>query len=130
MTTNATITVYNRYLTGPGEYSLRRTVIRGVWWHADQRVTVSEDGVQSGDAYKVRIPLHADFGGSAYVPPWEFEGAEGTWTLNGDDYVMRGEGPEVERLKDLQKEKYPVFRITSWADDRFGSLPHWRIGGV
>ena len=62
-----------------------RTMIKGVWFYVDNKVSLADGGLASADAYKVRIPVHADFGGSQYVPPEEYAGADGTWTLKNDD---------------------------------------------
>ena len=132
MTTNADITIYNAvYDPETRLNSYCRTVIRGVWFYVDNKTEVTTDGLRSADVFKVRIPTHADFGGTEYVPPWEYTGAAGTWTLKADDYVVRGIlENEIEKPADLKKEGRQVFRITSWSDNRFGGLPHWRIGGV
>ena len=136
MTTNADVTVYNAYLDPVTRLDgYRRTVIRGVWFYVDNKVTVSptmsSSGISSADVYKVRIPASADTGGAEFVQPWEYTGAEGTCTLKADDYVARGVwDKEIERPADLQKWKMPVFRINSWSDNRFGGLPRWRIGGA
>ena len=132
VTTNADVTVYNA-CTDPKTRldSYRRTVIRGVWFYVDNKVAVDADGLNAADVYKVRVPASADTGGAEFVQPWEYTGKEGTWTLKADDYVVRGVwDKEIERPADLQKWKMPAFRINSWADNRFGGLPHWRIGGA
>lgn len=74
-----------------------RTMIKGVWFYADNKVSLTDGGLVSADAYKVRIPVRADFGGSQYVPPDEYAGADGTWTLKNDDYIVRGIGPDIEK---------------------------------
>ena len=133
MTTNADITVYNRlYDPLVKLYRYRRTVIKGVWWHSDNRAAIQAGGVQAADLYKVRIPAHADFGGAEYVPPWAYTGADDTWTLQADDYICRGAmDTEIEKPADLLKQSgRQVFKVTGWADNRFGGLPHWRIEGV
>lgn len=132
MTTNADVTIYNSYLnpeTRLEEY--RRTVIRGVWFYVDNKVSIDADGLNAADIYKIRIPADADTGGAMFVPPWEYTGTEGTWTLQADDYVVRGIiDQDIERPADLKKWKNQVCRINSWSDNRFGGLPHWRIGGA
>lgn len=132
MTTNADITLYNRhYNQEKGKDEYRRTVIRGVWFFVDNKVQIIDNVVQATNIYKVRIPVHADMKGAVYVPSDQYTGTEDTWTLQPDDYVCRGIlEKEIERPADLKKEKNQVFKITSWSDNRFGGLPHWRIGGV
>lgn len=132
MITNADITIYNRHYDKETGYdTYRRTVIRGVWFFVDNKVQITEKGVLAADLYKVRIPAMVDTDGAAYVPPCEYTGAERTWTLQADDYVCRGiRELEIEKPAELKKEAGQVFKITSWSDNRSGSLAHWRIGGV
>lgn len=131
MLTNADVTVYNSFPDPESRMRVwHRTMIKGVWFHVDNKVSLTDGGLASADAYKVRIPVHADFGGSQYVPPDEYAGADGTWTLKNDDYIVKGIGPDIEKPADLQKESRPVFKVTSWSDNRHGGLKHWRAGGV
>ena len=81
-----------------------RTMIKGVWFYADNKVSLTDGGLVSADAYKVRIPVRADF--------------------------VRGIGPDIEKPADLQKESRTAFKVTSWSDNRQGGLKHWRVGGV
>lgn len=97
----------------------------------DNKVSLTDGGLASADAYKVRIPVHADFGGSFYIPPDRYVGAEGTWTLKSDDYIILGiQAEEIVAPAELKKEGRQVLKITSWSDNRHGGLKHWRIGGV
>lgn len=132
MTTNADITIYNRYYDGNSRTDrYRRTVIRGVWFYVDNKVQITDTGVHGADIYKVRIPVRANTGGSQYIPMDQYQGQEGAWTLQPDDYVCRGIlEDDIERPAELKKERNQVFKITTWSDNRFGGLPHWRIGGV
>ncbi|MEG0688828.1 MAG: DUF6751 family protein [Hungatella sp.] len=132
MITNADITVYNRYYDRKKGYdTYRRTVIRGVWFFVDHKVQITDSGVLAADIYKVRIPLSADTDGAIYVPPDQYTGVDRTWTLHADDYVCKGVLlTEIEKPAELKKETNQVFKITSWSDNRFGTLPHWRIGGI
>nr|WP_304058350.1 DUF6751 family protein [Enterocloster clostridioformis] len=131
MLTNADITIYNSFLAPESRMRVwHRTMIKGVWFHVDNKVSLTDGGLASADAYKVRIPVHADFGGSQYVPPDEYVGAGDTWTLKNDDYIVKGIGPDIEKPADLQKESRTAFKVTSWSDNRHGGLKHWRVGGV
>lgn len=132
MITNADITVFNSFLNHVTRLKeWKRTVIKGVWFHSDNKINLTDKGVASADVFKVRIPVSADFGTSLYVPPNEYKGDSGTWTLKNDDYVVHGElASDIEKPADLQALSPQYFKITSWADNRFGGLKHWRIGGV
>ena len=131
MLTNADITVYNSFLDPGSRMRVwHRTLIKGVWFYVGNKVSLTDGGLVSADAYKVRIPVHADFGGSQYVLPNEYMGGADTWTLKNDDYIIKGSGPDIEKPADLQKESWPAFKVTSWSDNHHGGLKHWRVGGV
>ena len=132
MVVNADITLYNAFFDKETRLdSYKRTVIKGVWFYVDNKVNISADGLTAADVYKVRIPTNADTGGAVYIKPEEYEGKDGTWTLKADDYIVRGVSDrEIKKPADLQKEKVQAFKINSWSDNRFGGLPHWRVGGA
>lgn len=131
MRTNADITIYNSVLNPETRLKeWRRTLVRGAWFYADHKVNLAEGGLVSANIFKIRIPDQADSSGSRYVPPEEYHGDEGTWTLKADDYIVRGiSNAEIEKPADLQTGSGQVARITSWSDNRFGSMKHWRVGG-
>lgn len=125
MITNADITIYNKNLELETKMDTwKRTVIRGVSFYSDIKVSLDSNGLATADIYKVRIPEECCDG---YVPEDKYLGEDGTWTVRNDDYIVLGESSlEIERPKDL---KGTHFRINSWSDNRRGSLPHIRIGG-
>lgn len=129
MITNADMTIYNKKInpsTGKTEY--HRTVICGVHWYTKQKTDVGENGLVSADEYKIRIPLESL---TRYVLPEEYKAAEDVtdmWTAeNGDLFVKGVCDKDIEKLSDLQGLNHG--QVLSYSDNRFGSLPHIRIGG-
>lgn len=133
MLTNADITLYNhKYNDATRMDDWHRTVIRGVYFYVDNKAAVSEKGLNSADVYKIRIPVDCKCAAS-YLPEDEYASASDVssfWTLQEDDYIVRGICElEIEKPSDLKRERMRYCKITSWADNRFGGLPHWRVGG-
>lgn len=134
MITNADITIYNQKVnpdTKITEYA--RTQIRNVHWHTDQKVNVDQSGVHSADTYKIRIPEES-VSDLMFVEKlyWNsLKNTTGYWTIQNGDIVVKGfVDDDIVQSSDLFK-KYPyVFRVNSYSDNRFGNLPHFRIGGV
>lgn len=61
MLTNADITVYNSFLDPESRMRVwHHTMIKGVWFYVDNKVSLTDGGLASADAYKVRIPVYAD----------------------------------------------------------------------
>ena len=133
MITNADITIYNRKYDKDVRLDIwQRTVIKGAHFYVDNKVSVGDGGLRSAAVYKIRIPEDAECE-RTYLPEDEYIKAADTsdyWTIQEDDIVVHGICEiEIERpaiLKELHKR---YCKITSWSDNRFGGLPHWRIGG-
>lgn len=61
MITNADITLYNHYYDKDARLDKwQRTFIRGVHFYVDHKVSVGDNGVNSADVYKIRIPEDAE----------------------------------------------------------------------
>lgn len=134
MITNADITIYNRkYNKDTRLDEWKRTVIYGVHFYVDNKVIVGENGLKSADSFKIRIPEDAGCG-KDYLPEDDYvktSNISGYWTLQNDDYIVKGVcDHEIEKPSDLKEFHKQYCKITSWSDNRFGGLPHWRVGGA
>lgn len=134
MITNADITIYNhRYDKETRFDDWQRIVIRGVHFYVDNKVVLGDGGLNSADVYKIRIPEDAECD-REYLPEDAYASEEEVsmyWTLQNGDYIVRGECLlNIEKPSDLKQLHKQYCKITSWSDNRFGGLPHWRIGGV
>ena len=132
MITNADVTVYNRISGDASNYDTwHRTVLHGVHVYVDHKTALSDNGLNSAEVYKIRIPadiVEAD----QYLSPEEYAecGGFGYWTIQNGDHIVIGEClTEIEKPSDLKKVFKRHCKVMSWSDNRFGSLPHWRIGG-
>lgn len=124
MIINTDITIYNRiYDFATRLDTWKRTIIEGVSFFRDVKTNLGENGLTTADLYKIRIPEENCRG---YVPPKDFTGADNTWTIQNDDYIVQGKST-VEIIR--PKELIGGIRINSWSDNRRGSVPHIRIGG-
>lgn len=134
MITNADITLYNHYYDKSTRLDKwKKTVIRGVHFYVDHKVSVGDNGVNSADIYKIRIPVDADIQ-DEYLSEDDWiargENVMGRWTLQSDDIVVLGEcDMNIDRPAQLKEAGRRYCKVTSWSDNRFGGLPHWRIGG-
>ncbi len=137
MITNADITIFNKRRTDKdtGRPVYFRTWIRGVSFYTDQKVKVTEEaGVISKDVYKIRSPGNADMEGKRYIDAEKYkqltdEEAKRYWTIDNDDLFGRGLHPDFEKEAVFLKCQY-TGKVVSFSDNRRGSLPHFRIGGV
>lgn len=133
MITNADITLYNhKYNKNTRLDDWQRTVIRGVHFYEDNKVSVGDKGLYSAKFCKIRIPEDVECDRD-YIPEDEYFAAVDVsqyWTLQEGDIVVRGVcNIEIEKPADLKSLHVKYYKINSWADNRFGGQPHWRIGG-
>ena len=134
MLTNATITIYHRI---PGKKNTfdtwHRTVIRDVHVYVDHKASVGDSGLNSAEVYKIRIPTDVE-NADQYLPPEEFvkkDNPGNYWTIKIDDTIVLEEcTKEIEKPADLKDVRLRHCKVLSWSDNRFGGLPHWRIGGA
>lgn len=133
MIANADITIYNRKTNKETRLDeWKRTVIKGVHYFVDNKVTVGEKGMFSADVHKIRIPEEVEVA-DKYLSPDKYLTVEDRtqyWTLRNDDIVVRGVcNIDIEKPADLKAQGIEYCKIVSWSDNRRGMTPHWRIGG-
>lgn len=133
MITNADVTVYNRISGDSTHYDTwNRTILHGVHVYVDHKTAVTDNGLKSAEVYKIRIPTDIPEAGQ-YLAPEEYavvENPDEHWTIQNDDQIVLGEcQTEIERPADLKAVFQKHCKVTSWSDNRFGTTPHWRIGG-
>lgn len=133
MVTNADITIYNRRYDKNTRLDVwQKTVIKDVWFYVDHKVNIGDKGLNAADVYKIRIPVSPERE-NTYLPEDEFVKKIDTsnyWTLQNGDIAVKGIcDVDIDKPADLAQLHKQYCKITSWSDNRFGGLPHWRIGG-
>lgn len=128
MIINSGITIYNKkYSKETRMDTWHKTYIPECHFKVDNKVVQSDSGLKNQDMFKIRIPGSY---GANYVDSWTYHGMDditGVWTIQKDDYLTNGEGPDIETPSDLPDRSC---RITSWSDNRKNTtIPHFRIGG-
>ena len=134
MIINANITVNNRRAGSKLTFvSWHRPALRGVHVYVDHMLSAGDSGLNSAEVYKIRIHIDVE-NADQYLPPEEYaelENPAGYWTIQNDDHIVLGEcSKNIEKPADLQKMSRRHCKVLSWSDNRFGGLPHWRIGGA
>lgn len=134
MLTNADITIYNRKYNKSTRFDeWNKTIIRGVHFYVDNQVAAGEKGLNSADAYKIRIPEDAECD-KVYIPEDDYmfiDDISGNWTIQESDIIVLGACEiDISKPSDLTERHVRHCKVLSWSDNRFGGLPHWRIGGA
>lgn len=120
------ITVVNKWFnkeTKANEYKL--SYIKG-FWSSNQGISISNTQLVKSDGLIVRILFKEE----GYVNPKEFQNNGIGWTLQNDDYLIKGIVDKITTIADM-KENYECMKITNIAVKDYGSIEmqHYEISG-
>lgn len=120
------ITVINKYFnksTKLNEYKVHH--LKG-FWSSNSGISISDTQLVKSDGLTVRI-LMSERG---YVNPKSFAGEDGTWTLQNDDYLVKGIVDNVDTITTIL-DNYECLKITNIAIKDYGSddMQHFAITG-
>jgi len=136
MQTNAILTIINRTVVNHKDLFLP-TVLGPANWYAHQKQTVTDGGMRSANAIRVRIPVSSP--GRTYLPEVDWRALPADkratfWTIQAGDLIVRGDVTDPVQSTAQIKDAYgpDAAVITGYADNRRGSavMQHWRIDGA
>ena len=131
MTTNTSMSVYNKYTDEEKNVIFKKHLIDNVFWDDSKGININT-GYEKADDVNVFIPKNQQ-NMRGYVEPKKYKGLNGTWTLDNGDFIVKGNAAENEvlSLKDLAKKYDNVFTISLVDDKDFGSInmQHFEIRG-
>lgn len=120
------ITVINKYFnksTKLNEYKVHH--LKG-FWSSNSGISISDIQLIKSDSLTVRILMSE----KGYVNPKSFTGEEGTWTLQNDDYLVKGIVDNVDTITTII-DNYECLKITNVAIKDYGSddMQHFAVTG-
>ena len=120
------ITVINKYFnksTKLNEYKVHH--LKG-FWSSNSGISISDIQLIKSDGLTVRILMSE----KGYVNPKSFAGEEGTWTLQNDDYLVKGIVDNVDTITTVI-DNYECLKITNIAIKDYGSddMQHFAVTG-
>ena len=131
MTTNTSMSVYNKYTDEEKNVIFKKHLIDNVFWD-DSKGINRNLGYENADDVNVFIPKSQN-DMSGYVEPKKYKGLSNTWTLENGDFIVKGNTSESEVLsiKELVQKYDNVFTISLVDDKDFGSesMHHFEIRG-
>jgi hypothetical protein len=131
MTTNTSMSVYNKYTDEEKNVIFKKHLIDNVFWD-DSKGINRNLGYENADDVNVFIPKSQN-DMSGYVEPKKYKGLSNTWTLENGDFIVKGNTNESEVLsiRELVQKYDNVFTISLVDDKDFGSesMHHFEIRG-
>ena len=126
MLENADITLFNE-----SDGNFYPTTFNGVSWRGKTQTAITSNGLFATKTFVIRISEGKET--KPYLPEKEWqnlteEEKANFWTLQSDnkDYITDSIVTSFDSFTEVC-EKYNVSRIYGFADNRQGSLSHWRI---
>ena len=131
MTTNTSMSVYNKYTDEEKNVIFKKHLIDNVFWD-DSKGINRNLGYENADDVNVFIPKSQN-DMTGYVEPKKYKGLSNNWTLENGDFIVKGNTSESEVLsiKELVQKYDNVFTISLVDDKDFGSenMHHFEIRG-
>lgn len=120
------ISIVNKFFnkeTKQNEYKVHH--VKG-FWSSNEGIKISNTELVKSDGVIVRILMSE----KGYLEPRKYLGQKNTWTLQNDDYIVKGMVEEVSTIADL-KANYECMKITNVAKKDYGSfdIQHFEISG-
>lgn len=120
------ITVINKYIdkeTKKTKYKV--SYVKGFWSSSDG-ISISGTQLTKQDGLSARILIN-DSRNKTYQKPEEFEKEQKTWTLQPDDYLVKGIVENFTTITELLDSYKEVMKITNIATKDYGSEDMWHF---
>ena len=124
---NQDLTIVNKWFnkeTKQNEYKIHH--LKG-FWSTSKGISISGTNLVKTDGLTARI-LMSEIG---YQTPKEFQNNPVDWTLQNDDYIVKGIVNEVTTISKLKEDYQECMKITNIAikDYSSESMKHYAISG-
>ena len=120
------ITIVNKWFnkeTRTNEYKINH--VKG-FWNSNKGISLSDTLLIKNDSISVRILMSE----KGYVSPKDFQETGEGWTLQNDDYLIKGLVNSITTIASL-KDNYECMKITNIAENDYGSIEmqHFKVSG-
>lgn len=120
------ITVINKYFdkeTRSSKYKV--SYIKG-FWSSNDGISINGTQLTKSDGLSARILIN-DSRNETYQKPEDFKVEQKTWTLQNDDYLVKGIVKDFTTLTKLLDGYKDVMKITNIATKDYGSEDMWHF---
>lgn len=120
------ITVINKYIdkqTRTNKYKVSYT--KG-FWSSNNGISINGTQLTKNDGLSARILMN-DSRNEPYQKPEEFKEKQSTWTLQPDDYLVKGKVEDFTTTTQLLEDYQEVIKIKNIATKDYGSEDMWHF---
>ena len=124
------ITIVNQYIDNSHRKTYKVSYVKG-FWSSNDGISINGTQLTKNNGLSARILIN-DSRNKTYQKPEEFKKQQKTWTLQDDDYLVKGKVEDFTSITKLLNDYQEVMKITNIAIKDYGSedMWHWSITGV
>lgn len=124
---NQDLTIVNKWFNKNTKQKEYKTHSLKGFWSSSQGVTISNTNLIKNDGFIARILMSE----KGYQTPKEFQDNPVGWTLQNDDYIVKGITNSVSTISKLKEDYQECMKITNVAIKDYSSdvMKHFAISG-
>ena len=124
---NKDITIINKYINKEHKPQYKVSYIKG-FWSSNDGISINGTQLTKADGLIARILMSE----KDYQKPEDFKENQTGWTLQNDDYLVKGKIENFTTITKLLEDYQEVIKITNIATKDYGSedIWHWAITGA
>ena len=119
------ITIINQYIDSDHKKAYKVSYVKG-FWSSNDGVSISGTQLTKSDGLSARILMN-DSRNEEYQKPKEFKKEQKTWTLQNDDYLVKGKVEDFTTITKLLENYQDVIKITNIAIKDYGLKDMWHF---
>ena len=121
------ITIINKYFDKETKTSKYKVSYVKGFWSSNDGISISGTQLTKADSLIAKILMSE----KGYQKPKEFKEKQTGWTLQNDDYLVKGVVQDFTTITKLLEDYEEVIKITNIAIKDYGSedMWHWAITG-
>ena len=119
------ITVINQYIDEDHKKAYKVSYVKG-FWSSNEGISINDTQLIKNDGLSARILMN-DSRNEEYQKPEDFRKEKKTWTLQNDDYLVKGKVLGFTTITKVLENYREVIKITNVAIKDYGSKDMWHF---
>ena len=119
------ITIINKYIDKEHKPQYKVSYVKA-FWSSNDGININGTQLTKNDGLSARILMN-DSRNEEYQEPQDFRKEQKTWTLQNDDYLVKGIVKDFTTISKLLEDYQDVIKITNIATKNYGSEDMWHF---
>lgn len=119
------ITIINKYIDKEHKPQYKVSYVKA-FWSSNDGININGTQLTKNDGLSARILMN-DSRNEEYQEPQDFRKEQKTWTLQNDDYLVKGIVKDFTTTSKLLEDYQDVIKINNIATKNYGSEDMWHF---